>query len=149
MGTENMPSRQKTDFDNRPVGIFDSGLGGLTVVSAIRNFLPEENLVYLGDTARVPYGNRSAETVVEFALQDLHFLMEKNVKAVVIACNTVSAVAVDRMRQCCPEIPISGVIVPGVQAVLRTGSKKVTVLGTRGTIRSGAYEKAILESCPD
>lgn len=132
-------------YDNRPVGIFDSGLGGLTVAAEIRKRLPAEDLVYLGDTARVPYGNRSADTVRQFARQDLDFLVSKNVKAVLVACNTVSAIAIDQMRQSHPEIPISGVLIPGVQAVLRSGGKKITVLGTRGTIQSGAYEKAILE----
>ena len=96
-------------YDNRPVGIFDSGLGGLTVAAEIRKRLPAEDLVYLGDTARVPYGNRSADTVRQFARQDLDFLVSKNVKAVLVACNTVSAIAIDQMRQSHPEIPISGV----------------------------------------
>ena len=112
-------------YDNRPVGIFDSGLGGLTVAAEIRKRLPAEDLVYLGDTARVPYGNRSADTVRQFARQDLDFLVSKNVKAVLVACNTVSAIAIDQMRQSHPEIPISGVLIPGVQAVLRSGGKKI------------------------
>ena len=135
-------------WDSRPVGIFDSGLGGLTVVAAVREKLPDEDLVYLGDTARVPYGNRSLETVMEFARQDLNFLVRKNVKAVVAACNTISAVAIDEMRRSHPEIPVTGVIEPGVEAVLRAGGHRITILGTRTTVRSHAYEQALHRKNP-
>lgn len=136
-------SKQEEKTDNRPLGVFDSGLGGLTVVAAMRKLLPAEDLVYLGDTARVPYGNRSVGTICEFACQDLSFLASKGVKAVVVACNTVSAVALPEMRKQMPKMPIFGVLEAGVSAAIRTHKRRITVLGTRATINSDSYRQSI------
>lgn len=127
-----------------PIGVFDSGIGGLTVVRQIHRALPHEDLVYLGDTARVPYGTKSPETVVRFALEDTQFLMRQNVKAVVVACNTASAWALSALESRF-ETPIFGVIVPGAEAALeRTHSGRIGIIGTNATIRSQAYVKAIV-----
>jgi glutamate racemase len=126
-----------------PLGVFDSGLGGLTVVRALRAVCPGEDIVYLGDTARVPYGTRSAETVVRYALGCSRILLDRGVKAIVVACNTVSAVALDMLRVELDR-PVLGVILPGARAAV--GAAKggaVGVLGTTGTITSGAYPRAI------
>lgn len=134
--------------DVRPVGIFDSGLGGLTVAAAVRKRLPAEHIVYLGDTARVPYGNRSAETITRFALQDAEHLAGHGVKAIVAACNTVSATALDALHTRFPDLPVLGVIEPGADAAAKTGARRIAVLGTRATIRSGAYARALLARDP-
>jgi glutamate racemase len=126
-----------------PLGVFDSGLGGLTVVRALRASCPHESIVYLGDTARVPYGTRSAETVVKYALGCAGVLVRRGVKAIVVACNTVSAVALDTLRAEL-DLPVLGVIVPGARAAVATaGSGAIGVLATTGTIASGAYPRAI------
>jgi glutamate racemase len=135
-----------------PLGVFDSGLGGLTVVRAIREALPDERIVYLGDTARVPYGTRSPETIVRYARGCARVLVDRGVKALVVACNTVSAVALDMLRVEF-DLPVLGVVEPGAQAVLEALSRlapntgldqpKIGVLGTLGTIASGAYLRAI------
>jgi glutamate racemase len=126
-----------------PLGVFDSGLGGLTVVRALRARCPGEDIVYLGDTARVPYGTRSAETIVRYALGCARVLTARGVKAIVVACNTVSAVALDMMRVEL-DLPVLGVIVPGARAaVAAAGGRTVGVLGTSGTIASGAYPREI------
>ena len=143
-----MQTDARNKHDNRPIGLFDSGLGGLTVVRAVRRMLPGEDVIYLGDTARVPYGNRSAETVKQFARQDLAFLERFGIKAAIAACNTVSALALPELQQEPRPFPLGGVIVAGVEAILATGLRKVAVLGTRGTIASGAYEKALLAADP-
>ena len=129
-----------------PIGIFDSGIGGLTVVRKIRRVLPHEDLIYLGDTARVPYGTKSPDTVVRFACEDTEFLVRQNVKAVVVACNTVSAWALPTLKRQF-DIPVSGVIVPGARfALSRTRNGRIGVIGTTATIRSMAYNRAILSS---
>ncbi len=126
-----------------PLGVFDSGLGGLTVVRAIRDALPDERIVYLGDTARVPYGTRGPATVVKYALACARHLVGRRVKAIVIACNTVSAVAPDRLRVEL-DIPILGVIEPGARAgVLASSRGRIGVLATNATITSGAYPRAV------
>ncbi len=126
-----------------PLGVFDSGLGGLTVVRALRERLPHENIIYLGDNARVPYGTRSPETIIRYALSCARELSERGVKALVVACNTVSAVALDRLRAEL-DLPVTGVIVPGARAATRAaGEGTVGVLGTLGTISSGAYTRAV------
>lgn len=126
-----------------PLGVFDSGLGGLTVVRALRARCPQEDIVYLGDTARVPYGTRSAETVVKYALGCARVLTARNVKAIVVACNTVSAVALDMLRVEL-DLPVLGVIIPGARAaVAAAGDHPVGVLATTGTISSGAYPRAV------
>jgi glutamate racemase len=127
----------------RPIGIFDSGIGGLTVVRQIRRALPHEHLVYLGDTARVPYGTKSPSTVIRFACEDTQFLADQGVKAVVVACNTASAWAIPELEGRF-EIPVFGVIDPGAAvAVAQTRSRRIGVIGTAATIRSEAYVRAI------
>jgi glutamate racemase len=127
----------------RPIGVFDSGIGGLTVVRALRDRLPNETIVYLGDTARVPYGPKSPETVQRYALELAHMLMKKNTKALVVACNTVSSVALPLLTRKF-SVPVIGVIEPGARAALQaTRNQHVGVIGTRATIRSGAYEKTL------
>ncbi len=127
-----------------PIGIFDSGIGGLTVVRQIHRVLPHEDLVYLGDTARVPYGTKSPGTVVRFACEDTRFLIQQNVKAVVVACNTVSAWALPTLERQFA-VPIFGVIIPGAQAALKkTRNGRIGVIATTTTIRSQAYSRAIL-----
>ncbi len=129
--------------DTRPIGIFDSGVGGLTVVSQIQNILPGEDIVYFGDTARVPYGTKSRETVTRFSVENVEFLMRHNVKVVVVACNTASSLSLDFLKRCF-KVPIIGVIEPGAEsAVSRTRNNRIGVIGTQATISSGAYENAI------
>jgi glutamate racemase len=123
--------------------VFDSGLGGLTVVHAIRERMPNERIVYLGDTARVPYGTRSAETVTKYAIGCANVLVKRGVKALVVACNTVSAVALDALRAEL-DLPVLGVIVPGARAaVAASNGAPIGILATTGTIVSGAYPRAI------
>jgi glutamate racemase len=129
--------------DNRPVGIFDSGLGGLTVVAAIRKKLKNENIIYLGDTARVPYGDKSSENIAKFAIDDARFLVNKGVKMIIIACNTVSAVAIEAVRENFRGAPVVGVLDAGVQACLSEKPKSVVIIGTRATIASDTYRKNI------
>jgi len=133
---------------NRPIGIFDSGVGGLTVLKEIEKELPYENIVYLGDTARVPYGNKSKSTIIKFSTENILFLLQKKVKAVVIACNTSSSLALDYLTKIF-NVPIFGVIEPGVlKAVNSTKNKKVGVIGTRSTINSLSYQKKIVSLNP-
>jgi glutamate racemase len=130
--------------DGRPIGVFDSGLGGLTVVHQLMNLLPHERIVYLGDSARYPYGNRSDETIKLFGRQDALFLTRRDVKMLVVACNTASAVALEDVRKQAPETPVIGVVSPGARAaVSRTAEKKVGVIGTHATVRTEAYTRAI------
>ena len=127
-----------------PIGIFDSGIGGLTVVRQIHRVLPHEDIVYLGDTARVPYGTKSPGTVVRFACEDMQFLIQQKVKAVVVACNTVSAWALPTLERKF-SVPIFGVIAPGAQVALRRSrNRRIGVIGTTTTVRSQAYSRAIL-----
>ena len=132
-----------SDAASSPIGVFDSGIGGLTVVAEIMRQLPDEEIVYFGDTARLPYGPKSNETVTQFAIQDAEFLLEHGVKNIVVACNTASSVAMDGLTSRY-EIPVIGVIEPGaLAAVSSTLSGKIGVIGTEGTIASGAYRRAI------
>jgi glutamate racemase len=129
--------------NNAPIGVFDSGLGGLTVVHEITRQLPAESIVYLGDTARVPYGIRSPETVRRYAREGAEFLLSRGIKLMVVACNTVSAVGLDEVARISP-VPVVGVILPGARAAAgRSHKGKVGVIGTEATIRSGAYVDAI------
>jgi glutamate racemase len=138
------PAVKKSEL---PIGIFDSGVGGLTVVRQIHRRLPNENLIYLGDTARVPYGTKSPSTVVRFACEDTQFLLQQNVKAVVVACNTASAWALPALERKF-DVPVFGVIVPGACAALeKTKSQRIGIIGTNATVRSQAYSKAILARC--
>lgn len=126
------------------IGIFDSGVGGLTVMKEIIKILPKEDIIYFGDTARVPYGNKSKETVRRYSLQIIKFLLKYNPKIIVVACNTVSAVALDYLKGIVKKIPILGVIKPGaISAVEKTKNKKIGVIGTTTTIESKIYEKII------
>jgi glutamate racemase len=127
-----------------PIGVFDSGVGGLTVVKSLRARLPRESVVYLGDTARIPYGTRSPLTVERYAVQNASFLDAMNIKMLVIACNTASALALPRLRAIAPSLPTLGVIQPGAkQAVRATRSGRIGVIGTEATVASGAYVEAI------
>ena len=128
------------------IGVFDSGIGGLTVLHQIIETLPKENTVYLGDTARAPYGTKSVETVLRYSFENSQFLVDKGVKIVVVACNTSTAIALDRLREQLT-IPVVGVIEPGVRrAAKSTKNKRVGVIGTEATIHSGAYTRALKEA---
>jgi glutamate racemase len=127
----------------RPIGVFDSGVGGLTVVKELIKQMPGENIVYFGDTARVPYGIKSRETVIRFSIENILFLLKHDVKLICIACNTVSSYALPVIKNNF-RVPIVGVLSPGVrEAVYATRNNRVGVIGTKGTIRSGAYETEI------
>jgi glutamate racemase len=141
--------------DSRPIGVFDSGVGGLTVLRALKEALPQESTVYLGDTARVPYGTRSPQTVITYAVNNARTLVRHDdIKALVVACNTVSAVALQALREALP-IPVIGVIEPGAEAALAALAQRsssltsssvtptIAVLGTPGTVRSGAYPRVL------
>lgn len=137
-------------MDARPVGVFDSGVGGLTVLRALRAALPDESFIYLGDTARLPYGTKSAHTVTRYALQAAGELVERGIKCLVVACNTASAAALPAMRQRFGELPVIGVVEPGAEAAVRAStSGRIAVLATEGTIRGGAYTRAITALRPD
>lgn len=130
-------------MDNRPIGIFDSGIGGLTVLKEIAEQLPHEDIIYFGDTARIPYGTKSKETIIKYAFQCIRFLLSKNVKAIVIACNTASALAYEEALKEF-DVPILGVIQPGAKATIsKTKNNKVGVIGTTATINSDAYQSSI------
>lgn len=135
-------------MNDAPIGVFDSGIGGLTVVAAIMRTLPSERIVYLGDTARVPYGPKSPETVVRYSRQIAEWLLEQRVKAIVIACNTATAHALDVLQREMP-VPVIGVVQPGALAAVKaTRNRRIGVIGTTGTIRSGAYVRAIMALDP-
>lgn len=132
-----------------PVGVFDSGVGGLTVVREIARQLPNENIIYFGDTARVPYGSKSQNTIIRFSEQIIRFLKTKQVKAIVIACNTASALALDAVRDEF-DIPVMGVVIPGARAAVEaTRNRKIGVVGTDATVQSGMYTKIIHGMAPD
>ncbi|OYD15833.1 glutamate racemase [candidate division WOR-3 bacterium JGI_Cruoil_03_51_56] len=142
-------SSASTVPETAPIGVFDSGIGGLTVVRALHTRLPNESIIYFGDTARVPYGTKSAETIVRFAMQDADFLRNRGVKLIVVACHSASSVALPEIVRHF-DIPVLGVIEPGARAlVAATQNNRVAVIGTRATISSAAYEKAIKALRPD
>ncbi len=129
---------------NLPIGVFDSGIGGLTVVKELYRQLPHESIIYFGDTARYPYGPRSAEVVERFALQAGKLLYDQSIKLLVVACNTASSVALDSLKREL-DIPVAGVVKPGAQAAVEaTRNLRVGIIGTRGTINSAAYQKELL-----
>lgn len=129
---------------DRAIGIFDSGIGGLTVLRALHKLLPDESLIYLGDTGRTPYGNKSPDVVQRYSVENTEFLVEKNVKLLVVACNTASAVALDTLQERFDALPVVGVIEPGAAAAAAaTRNRKVGVIGTEATIRSGEYTRAL------
>ncbi|MCX8072874.1 MAG: glutamate racemase [Candidatus Binatia bacterium] len=130
------------------IGVFDSGIGGLTVVQQLMRLMPQEDIIYLGDTARTPYGTKSPETICRYATENAAFLLDKGIKLLVVACNSVSAVALDLLRQQLP-VPVVGVIEPGArEAARRTRNGKVGVIGTEATISSGAYTRALKQFAP-
>lgn len=133
----------------KAIGVFDSGLGGLTILNALRRTLPHENLIYFGDTANVPYGSKSKEAVTRLSLAIGRFLQEQNVKLIVVACNTASAQALDELKKKLA-VPVMGVIEPGAtKAVSVTKNGHIAVLGTEGTVNSKAYPKALLKNLPN
>ncbi|MFQ5952651.1 MAG: glutamate racemase [Candidatus Omnitrophota bacterium] len=130
---------------NRPIGIFDSGVGGLTVARNVRKYLPKEDMIYFGDTARVPYGNKSRPTIIRFSREIMGFMMKKRVKMVIVACNTASSLSLSSLKRDYP-IPVVGVIKPGVkEAIGISRNKRIGVIGTSSTISSGAYQKELEE----
>jgi glutamate racemase len=133
----------------KAIGIFDSGIGGLTVLKEIVRTLPDENIIYLGDTARVPYGIRSAETVTRYSFENTNFLLSQEIKILVVACNTATAVSLEAVKKEFP-LPVIGVLEPGARAaVAATKTRKIGIIGTEATISSGAYERAIGRLAPD
>ncbi|MFI4865747.1 MAG: glutamate racemase [Steroidobacterales bacterium] len=138
------------DLSSRPIGVFDSGVGGLTVLRALCDELPCEQFVYLGDSARLPYGTKSADTVVRYALQAADTLVGRGIKALIVACNTASAVALPSMRDRYGDLPVIGVVEPGAEAaVAATRNGCIAVIGTEATVRGGAYQRAIARRRPD
>ncbi|HEX9061758.1 MAG TPA: glutamate racemase [Clostridia bacterium] len=132
-------------MDNRPIGVFDSGLGGLTVLKEIMRLLPEESVVYFGDNGRAPYGTKSKDTVIKYTFQDIRFLLNQDIKMMIIACNTISACSLKLVKNTY-DIPVIEVIQPGAAAAVReTKNKKVGIIGTTATIESEVYENAIME----
>ncbi len=138
-----METDQPRDPRLDPIGVFDSGIGGLTVAAALKNLLPSETIFYIGDTARVPYGGKSRKTVERYSIEIGGLLLAEQAKIIVVACNTASALAVPRMKEIF-NVPVQGVIAPGAEAAVRaTKNGRIGVIGTRATIASGAYEHAI------
>lgn len=136
-------------MDKRPIGVFDSGLGGLTAVRELARLLPGEDIVYFGDTGRVPYGSRSRDTIIKYARQDVAFLNTFDLKAIVIACGTVSSTALEVLREE-NHIPVLGVVEPAAQAAaLASKNGKIGLIGTEASIRSGAYERALARLRPE
>jgi glutamate racemase len=133
-----------------PIGVFDSGVGGLTVLRAMRERLPHERFIYLGDTARLPYGTKSADTVLRYSVHAAQYLLRYGIKYLVIACNTASSVAVEELRQRLAPLPVIGVIEPGSEAgCLASRTGHIAVLATEGTVQGGAYQRAIARLRPD
>lgn len=131
------------DESSRPIGVFDSGIGGLTVVKELTRLLPNERIIYFGDTARVPYGNKSKETIIHYSLQIAYFLLKKKIKMLVVACNSASSVSLPTLKRHF-HIPIIGVIEPGAKSAIRSSpNKQIGVIGTLGTISSNSYKKAL------
>ncbi|MEF9922552.1 MAG: glutamate racemase [Anaerovoracaceae bacterium] len=138
-------------MDNRPIGFFDSGLGGLTCVPHLMRKIPKERIVYFGDTARTPYGSKSPETIKQFTMQIGEFLVKQNVKMIVIACNTVSATCLDELKKMYPEIPVVGIIQPTARQIANASlsTDKIGIIATKVTIQSNAYENMIKEINPN
>jgi len=158
--TADRPPAESPTSDS-PIGVFDSGVGGLTVVAALRRRLPDEAIVYLGDTARLPYGSKSPETVTQYTRKNVDFLLQRGVKAVVVACNTASALALPHLRAQRDQppgaggatalwgVPVWGVIGPGARAAAAATSGRVGVIATESTVRSNAYPEALAEIAPE
>ncbi len=144
----NSGAATSSNGDARPIGVFDSGIGGLTVVSALRRLLPEESIYYIGDTARVPYGGKSPTTVQRYSLEIATLLLREEAKTIVVACNTASSVALEALQTHLP-VTVTGVIAPGAEAAIAvTRNGHVGVIGTRATIKSGSYERALRALTP-
>jgi len=135
-------------MNNKAIGIFDSGVGGLTVLAEIRKNLPNENIIYLGDTKNFPYGNRSKEEIIEFAIQNVELLIKKEVKVIIIACGTATSQALEVLKEKF-NIPIIGIIEPTVEYVKNQNYQEIGVIATEGTIRSGAWEQKLKEKMPE
>ncbi|HEA47512.1 MAG TPA: glutamate racemase [bacterium] len=136
-------------MDNRPIGVFDSGVGGLSVVKEVVRQLPQEDIIYFGDTAHLPYGPKTSQTIKRLVRDNVRFLLKKKVKAIILACHTASAFTLEEIREDNP-IPIIGVIGPGAEEALRvTKNRRIGVIGTYGTIRSGAYAKELKRLEPE
>ncbi len=133
-----------------PIGVFDSGVGGLTVLDALRRRLPQEHFVYLGDTARLPYGTKSRDSITRYAIQAAELLVQRGIKCLVVACNTASAVALPALQDRFAPLPVLGVVEPGAEACCRisTGGR-IAVIATESTVREGAYQRAILRRRPE
>jgi glutamate racemase len=144
-----MPASSQEPRQTAAIGVFDSGVGGLTVVSALRRRLPEESILYLGDTARLPYGSKSRDTVTRYTERNLAFLAARGVKGVVVACNTASALALDRLGELPGGLPVWGVIEPGARRAAAVSSGRVGVIATESTVRSDAYPRALRRLRPD
>lgn len=130
-------------MNNNPIGVFDSGVGGLTVLKYLQKSLPNENFIYVGDTKRVPYGDRSREEIIKFSLEIVEFLLSKNVKSIIIACNTIDSIAYEEIKKVA-SVPVLGIINSGVELALETtNNRKIGLLATNGTINTGAYESKI------
>lgn len=140
------PSTQNNrTLESSPIGVFDSGMGGLTVLRALEQAMPQQSFVYLGDTARLPYGTKSALTVQRYALRASRELVERGVSALVVACNTASAVALDVLRKEYSDLPVFGVVEPGAAAAVAVpGASRIAVFATESTVRGGAYQRALL-----
>lgn len=135
---------------NLPIGVFDSGVGGLTVLRALRQRLPNESFIYLGDTARLPYGTKSRDSVLRYSMQASQFLVRRGIKYLVIACNTAASVSVDELRERFAPLPVIGVIEPGAVAGCEASrSGQIAVIATEGTVQGGAYQRAIARIRPD
>lgn len=130
------------------IGLFDSGIGGLTVVKALLEKAPKADFVYLGDTARYPYGNKSQETVERYAKEDAEYVIKQGAQLIIVACNTASSLALPKLQETFPNIPFIGVVKPAAQAAAASGSHKIGVIGTRATVNSGIYEKVINKYAP-
>ncbi|MBN2424323.1 MAG: glutamate racemase [Calditrichaceae bacterium] len=134
---------------NKPIGIFDSGIGGLTVVKQLKKILPDEQLIYFGDTARIPYGTKSKKLIEQFAMEDARFLLRYDIKMLVVACNTASSLAMDVLLKNL-DIPVVGVVIPGARAAVNISkNKRIGVIGTSATINSQAYNNSILQRDPE
>lgn len=144
---KNWSSAPSTVNASRPIGVFDSGVGGLTVWRELQRQLPRESIVYFGDTARLPYGDRSREEIVAFARETLHWLTAQGVKMVLVACNTSSALALEAVREEF-DVPILGLILPGARAAVEGGRQRIGAIATPATVASHAYRRAILEIDP-
>ncbi|HNQ92161.1 MAG TPA: glutamate racemase [Alphaproteobacteria bacterium] len=145
-----MQEREKNIYDDRKIGVFDSGIGGLTVLKALKRKLPDESYIYIGDTARLPYGTKSRETVIKYSESLTRAVLKQNIKAVVVACNTASTHALEKVKEIASPLPVIGMIEPAAKAACKATAKgHIAVIATTGTIHSGAYTSAIQGYAPE